>query len=90
MVHGIHLLFALTVGVLVGTVNYSLLWRTLERLPELAHPAAWLCASASLRTVIVIMGFYLAGGSWPALVSCFLGLLGARQFALRRCCAGTT
>lgn len=72
-------LWAITAGVLLGTLFYGGLWWTVRQAASLRRPAAALLGSALLRMAVALGGFYwVGGGEWSRLLLCLLGFLLAR------------
>ncbi|HSF29119.1 MAG TPA: ATP synthase subunit I [Candidatus Tectomicrobia bacterium] len=76
---------AFVAGLGLGLFYFGGLWLTVRELPTMRWPGLWLMASFVGRTVLSLVGFYLAmGGRWERLVACFLGFLLARTLVVRR------
>ncbi len=72
-------------GMLLGMVYYGGLWLSVQRLPQLRRPALWWLASFIVRTVLAVLGFYLAsGGQWQCLLVSLAGFLVTRALLVRR------
>jgi F1F0 ATPase subunit 2 len=70
---------AFLAGALIGAFHFGGLRFTVQRLPNVRHPARTLVASTILRTSITLLAFYLVmGGTWQRLLSCLLGFLATR------------
>jgi len=73
------LILALLAGGALGTIFFGGLWWTIRGgLPSHA-PALWFLASFTVRTGVVLGGFFLVTrGDWRNALACMLGFLGAR------------
>jgi F1F0 ATPase subunit 2 len=75
---------ALLAGGALGAVFFGGLWWTVERAARSVSPARWFLPSLALRTVVVLLGFYVAGAGQPLRLGlCLLGFLLARTIVLR-------
>ena len=77
-------LLALATGLLLGGMFFGGLWWTIKKGVSSRRPALWFLGSLSLRTSIVLVGFYLAGRThWEGLLVCLLGFFMARLLLTR-------
>jgi F1F0 ATPase subunit 2 len=77
------LALAFLAGLPLGAMFFGGLWWTVRYLPTSTRPGVVLAASLTLRTSVVLGGFYLVGnGHWQRLLSCLAGFLIARVFVL--------
>jgi F1F0 ATPase subunit 2 len=71
-------------GALLGALFFGGLWWTVHRAVSSTQPGIWLIVSLTVRTLIVVAGFWLVShGDWQRLTSCLLGFIFARVFVLR-------
>lgn len=79
------LTLSLIAGVGIGAAYIYTLWLTVERLPRVKNPAAFLLISFGLRMGLVLVGFYFVmGGSWTRLLACLTGFVVARMYLTRQ------
>lgn len=79
----LHILVMLAGGVL-GVLFFGGLWWTVKKGVSSTQPALLFFASMLLRTLIALTGFYfIGGGHWSRLLSCFLGFIIARLIVMR-------
>mgnify|MGYP006279711559 CR=1 FL=1 len=73
------------IGFVVGSIFFSGLWWTVQRVAEVERPAVWLALSAVVRVLVVAIGLFmtLSVGPW-ALVAALLAFLIVRSVAIRR------
>ncbi len=77
------LLFVLMIGSLLSLVFFCGLWWTIQKALSSNQPALWFVCSLLLRTVIVLVGFYLIGqDNWKRLVVCVFGFYMTRLILL--------
>lgn len=80
----LHLVPALAIGVLLGTIFFGGLWWTVRKGLSSKRSALWFSGSLVLRISIVMVGFYLiAGGHWERLLACLCGFFIARLVVTR-------
>jgi len=71
-------------GILLGGIFFGGLWWTVRKGVTAKHPAMWFMGSMAARMSIVLVGFYLVGGThWQRLVFCLLGFILARLIVVR-------
>ena len=76
--------FSLIVGVLLGMFYFGGLWLTIRAIPTMKQPGLWLFCSFVVRTVVVLLGFFVVmNGRWETLVICMAGFLCARLLIVR-------
>lgn len=79
------ILGALGAGLLVGAVNFWLLWWTVRAVASARRPAPLLAVSGLIRVILVAGVVVLVGfDSWPRLLAALAGFLLARLAAVRR------
>ena len=79
MTEWLPLLPPLLVGVALGTIFFGGLWWTVRHAMTSRRVALWFFASLLLRTVFVLLGFYLACGSdWRRWLAALVGFSLAR------------
>jgi len=79
----LHILVMLAGGVL-GVLFFGGLWWTVKKGISSTQPALLFSVSMLLRTIVVLIGFYfIGGGHWKRLLSCFLGFIIARLLVMR-------
>ena len=84
MSDGWGLLFALLVGLGLGAFFFGGLWWTVQRGMRSTRPALLFLSSMLLRTLVVVVGFYLiAGDDYQRLIAALLGFIVARLIATR-------
>lgn len=72
-------IFALFAGTALGALFFGGLWWTVQRAVSSPQPALLFFASMLFRTLIVLSGFYLIGGTHLSrLLACLLGFIIAR------------
>jgi F1F0 ATPase subunit 2 len=70
---------AIPAGLVLGGLFYGGLWWTVRQAAHFRRPALAVLASALLRSVAVLGGFYGVGGAeWSRWLLCLLGFLIAR------------
>jgi F1F0 ATPase subunit 2 len=78
------LLLSAVAGMGLGLLFFGSLWWTVQRLPDLKHPAFWFVVGFLLRLSIMLVGLYwLSAGQWPRLLACLAGFLLARMAVCR-------
>lgn len=71
-------------GILLGGIFFGGLWWTVRKGVTANQPALWFLGSMVARTSIVLVGFYLVGGThWQRLMICLLGFILARLIVVR-------
>ena len=86
---GLHLLWGLLAGLLVGLAHFGGLWATLRALPALGRPRLAFWASWLARNALALAGFRLALALGPAaLTASVAGFLAARTWLVRRLALG--
>ena len=79
----LHILVILAGGVL-GVLFFGGLWWTVKKGVSSTQPALLFSVSMLLRTIIVLIGFYFVGGGhWTRMLSCFAGFIIARLLVMR-------
>lgn len=77
-------IFALFAGSVLGALFFAGLWWTVKRGVSSPQPALLFLASMLLRTLIVLLGFYVVGnGHLSRLLACLLGFIIARFIIMR-------
>lgn len=77
------IVIALISGLGLGVLFFGGLWLTVRKTLGAKYVALWLIASSILRTLVVLIGFYIvAQGRLPQLLSCFAGFIAARFIVL--------
>lgn len=80
------LIIGLVVGVAVGVVSMLSLWTTVHRLSKAQRPLAMLAASAGIRLLGALLGFYVLAQLGPiALLGGLVGFVVVRTFAIGLC-----
>lgn len=80
---GIALAFAAGIG--IGGFYFTGLWWTVQRLPRVRHPGAWMTASFLVRAGLCLPAFYgLLQVGWPLLPSTLAGFILVRMVATHR------
>lgn len=70
----LHLIVAFGAGMALGAGYLWSLWLVLQRLERSRRPGLVLLGSAGLRLCLLLAAWYwIAAGSWQALVACLLG-----------------
>jgi F1F0 ATPase subunit 2 len=73
-----------TAGIIIGIMNYYILWITVQKMASLKQPLLWNMISFFSRTGIVLTIFYLVmDGRWEKLVVCLVGFLMVRFIFIR-------
>ena len=73
------LIIGFVAGIVLGLIYFGGLWLTLRWITKIKQPALLVTGSFAVRTVIVLLGFYLIlSGSTGQLVMCLLGFVSAR------------
>ena len=79
----LHIL-ALFTGNVLGALFFGGLWWTVKKAVSSPQPALLFLASMLLRTLIVLLGFYVVGsGHLSRLLACLLGFIIARFIVMR-------
>jgi F1F0 ATPase subunit 2 len=79
------LFLALLAGIVLGFVYFGGLWYTVQRINQAKHQALLFIGSFLLRTLVVLVGFYLvADGRIERIAVSLLGFLVARQYIIKR------
>ena len=82
---------AALIGYGLGVMYFGGLWWTVNSLPKSRNPGVLLISSYVIRTLVLLLGFYLVlGDQWQRLVACLLGLMIARHQFLSRIRAQAT
>lgn len=80
----IKLLLPLLIGGLLGILFWGGLWWTVQRALWSRYVAAWFFCSLMVRTITVLLGFYLTcGENWQRWLAALLGFVIARLFITR-------
>lgn len=78
------LLRAVLSGVALGVVYFAGLWLSVRRAAQLERPALFMVGSFMLRTMIVLIGFYLImDGRWQQLLAALAGFALVRVVLVR-------
>ncbi len=73
------LFLACVAGGSLGAMFFGGLWWTIRRSVSSTQPALWFLGSMLLRTIIVLVGFYVVSrGRWQPLLLCLVGFAVAR------------
>lgn len=84
MDEALHLVPALAIGVLLGTIFFGGLWWTVRKGLSSKRSALWFSGSLVLRISIVMTGFFLiAEEHWERLLACLCGFFIARLVVIR-------
>ena len=77
---------SLVIGLALGFLFFSGLWKTLQHLPVTRNPSILIMGSAIIRIGVVILGFFflVMEGHWDRLMVGLLGFLVMRTFLVRR------
>ncbi len=80
---------AFLAGMALGLFYFRALWATVKRMHAAHRPVLLLLGSYAVRTLVVLVGFYVVlggygGGHWERLVSSLIGFLVVRQIMVRR------
>jgi F1F0 ATPase subunit 2 len=76
--------FSLVIGLLSGAIFFGGLWWTVLAGTASRNPGVWFPLSLTLRTSLIIVGFYYAAAAgWQALLLCTGGFLTARAAIFR-------
>ena len=79
----LHILVLLAGGGL-GVLFFGGLWWTVKKGVSSTQPARLFFASMCLRTIVVLIGFYIfGGGQWSRMLVCLLGFTIARFMVMR-------
>jgi F1F0 ATPase subunit 2 len=74
-----HCIVALLAGMALGGIFFGGLWLTIRHTLSSAALGLWLMGSFVVRTVIVLVGFYVIfAGDWRRLIACLVGFASAR------------
>ena len=66
-------------GGLLGAIFFGGLWWTVRKGISSRRPALWFFGSLLLRSIIVLVGFYLvANDEWQRLLPCLIGFVTAQ------------
>ena len=88
MTYVLLLLFALTVGLVLGLLYFGGLWFTVSRVHEVSHPGYLLAGSFLVRAAVVLSGFagitYAFGSRLEVVGLCLLGFTMVRLVLVRR------
>jgi len=77
-------IFAVFAGTVLGVLFFGGLWWTVKRGVSSRQPALLFFASMLFRTLIVLSGFYVIGGTHLSrLLACLLGFIIARFMVMR-------
>ncbi len=80
----VYIVFALIVGLILGTLFFGGLWLTIQKSVTSKTPAIWFLSSFLFRTGITLIGFYYTSqGNWKRLLTCLLGFMVARFIVTR-------
>lgn len=72
-------IWALVVGLFLGTLFFGGLWFTVKKTVTSKMPALLVLGSFIIRVGITLAGFYFIGlGNWKILVICLIGFIIAR------------
>lgn len=72
-------------GSVLGLFYFWGLWKTVERMPAVRNPYAWMFASFLIRTILVVLGFYiLLQLQWQFVAIALIGFILARMILVRR------
>ncbi|MBC7707212.1 MAG: ATP synthase subunit I [Rhodoferax sp.] len=83
MSDAIHWAASMLAGAALGVIFFGGLWWTVQRCATSPLPARWFIGSFTLRTAIVLAGFYSIGAGQPLQLGlCLLGFLLARTIVL--------
>ena len=78
------LTLALLAGMMLGAMFFGGLWWTVLKGVASPRPALWFLGSLSLRTGMVVAGFYfVSGDDWKRLLGCLFGFVIARLIIIR-------
>lgn len=82
----VHFGESLIIGLALGFLFFSGLWKTLQYLPVTRNPSVLLMGSAIIRIGVVILGFFylVMEGHWDRLMVGLLGFLVMRTLLARR------
>jgi F1F0 ATPase subunit 2 len=79
MYESVTLVLAWVAGLLLGAMFFGGLWWTVRMGTASPRVALWFLGSLLLRIGIALVGFYyVSGGHWERLVTCFVGFVMAR------------
>lgn len=79
MNEALNIAFVFIVGLILGTIFFGGLWLTVKNAAESKMQGLLFLGSFLLRTGIVLLGLYYAGGgNWQKLVFCLIGFIIAR------------
>jgi len=80
----VNILIPFIAGTAAGIFNYTGLWLTVCKMPEVKRPLLLVSSSFILRTGLILVIFYLViQGSWQKMVICLVGFLLTRIFFIR-------
>ena len=72
-------------GVVLGVLFLVGLWWTVGKGVVSENPALWFFGSMLLRTILILVGFYVVSeGHWSRLVACLVGFFLARFAVVKR------
>lgn len=78
------LLFALSLGIVLGTIFFGGLWWTVRKGLSSNYAGLWFLGSLLLRSGICLGGFYFIGRDHPErLLICLTGFIVARMIIIR-------
>jgi len=79
------ILLAGAAGLGLGLIYFGGLWLTIRQLPHTRSPLAMLLVSLILRSVILMLGFYLVMGThWERAIACLVGVMLVRMSLMSR------
>ena len=85
IIHPMGMALAFAAGLGIGAFYFTGLWWTVERLPRVRQPAAWILISFFARAGLSLLGFYaLLQGGWPLLLTGLAGFIAIRVVAAQR------
>jgi len=78
------LVFAFGGGLALGAFYFTVLWRTVRKLPEAKSPVRLMLGGFLLRMAVVLPVFYFVmGGHWERLAAAFCGFIVMRMILTR-------
>jgi len=84
MRNGLSLVIVFAAGMALGGFYFTVLWRTVRRLPEASSPARLLLTSLLLRMGVLLPAFYLLmAGRWERIVVTLVGFIVMREILTR-------
>ena len=73
------LVLAFAAGLGLGLFYFGGLWLTVRRLPASRYPVPLFLLSFTVRTAVVVVGFYFVmGGRWERALACLVGIVVVR------------